>query len=57
MVKKYNIQTDVVDCKIPLLLRKDAMKKAEMIGFAADTVTIFGLLWQNILVICMKLFQ
>ena len=57
MVKKYNIETDVVDCKMPLLLRKDAMKKAEMIGFAADTVTIFGLLWETILVICMKLFQ
>ena len=41
--KKIFIETDVVDYEIPLLLSKDAMKKAGMsIKFATDTVTIFG---------------
>ena len=37
------IETDVVKCDIPLLLSKDAMKKAAMqIDFKADVVKIFG---------------
>ena len=42
-VKKIFIEIDVVNYEIPLLLSKDAMKKAGMsIKFATDTVTIFG---------------
>ena len=41
--KKIFIKTDVVDWEIPLLLSRDALKKAGMnINFATDTVTIFG---------------
>ena len=41
--RKVFIETDVVNCDLPLLLSKDAMKKAEMnIDFSTDTVRIFG---------------
>ena len=41
--KKVLIETDVVKCDIPLLLSKEAMKKASMqIDFKNDTVIIFG---------------
>ena len=37
------LETDVIDGDLPLLLSKDAMKKAEMnIDFTNDSVTIFG---------------
>ena len=40
--KKIFIETDVVDYEIPLLLSKDAMKKAgTSIKFATDIVTVF----------------
>ena len=36
-IQKIYIETDVVDCKVPLLLSKVAMKKAEInIDFAVD---------------------
>ncbi|XP_066911985.1 uncharacterized protein [Clytia hemisphaerica] len=41
--KNVFIETDVIDGDLPLLLSKDAMKKAEMnIDFIHDNVTIFG---------------
>ena len=41
--RKLNIETEVVNCDLPLLLSKDAMKEAEMsIDFSKDTVIIFG---------------
>ena len=41
--KKVNINTDVVDSNIPLLLSKDAMKKACMkLDLESDTAEIFG---------------
>lgn len=37
------IRTDVVDCNIPLLLSKEAMKRAKMqINFECDTVEVLG---------------
>ena len=41
---KINIQTEVIDSEIPLLLSKDAMKKANTIlYFETDSVTMFGM--------------
>ena len=41
--RKLKIETEVVNCDLPLLLSKDAMKKAELsIDFSKDTVTILG---------------
>ena len=41
--KKVFLETDVINGDLPLLLSKDAMKKAEMsIDFIKDEVTIFG---------------
>ena len=41
--KEVFLETDVIDGDLPLLLSKDAMKKAEMnIDFTNDNVTIFG---------------
>ena len=41
--KKIKISTDVIDADIPLLLSKDAMKKAETeINFVTDKVKMFG---------------
>ena len=41
--KKVNINTDVVDSNIPLLLSKDAMKKASMkLDLETDVAEIFG---------------
>ena len=46
--KSVNIVTDVVDTEIPLLLSKDAMKRAfTEIDFVSDTVKMFGV-QQNI---------
>ena len=40
--KKIFIETDGMDCEIPLLHSKDVMRRAGMcINFATDTVTIF----------------
>ena len=41
--KNINIETDVVDSNIPLLLSKDAMKKASMkLDLETDTAEIYG---------------
>ena len=41
--KKINIETDVVDCGIPLLLSKKSMKRAKIkIDLENDTAVIFG---------------
>ncbi len=41
--EKVNIKTDVVDCNIPLLLSKSAMKRAKMnIDFSNDSVRLFN---------------
>ena len=41
--KRCEIETDVVDCKVPLLLSKKAMKRGKMcLDFEKDTVVIGG---------------
>ena len=41
---RLEITTDVVDCDIPLILSKDAMKRANMVlRFREDTVTVNNL--------------
>ena len=41
--KEHELEVYVVDCKIPLLLSLETMKKAEMnINFLEDTVEVFG---------------
>ena len=41
---RSEIITDVVDCDIPLLLSKDAMKRANMVlRFRDDTITVNNL--------------
>lgn len=41
--RNVNIRTDVVDCNIPLLLSRSAMKRAGIvIDFSGDTATLFG---------------
>ncbi len=41
--EKVNIKTDVVDCNIPLLLSRSAMKRAKMnIDFSNDSVRLFN---------------
>ena len=41
--KRCEIETDVVDCKVPLLLSKKAMKRGKMcLDFEKDTVVVGG---------------
>ena len=41
--KRCEIETDVVDCNVPLLLSKKAMKKGKMcLDFEKDTVVVGG---------------
>ena len=55
--KRISIVTDVIDCDIPLLLSKDAMKKAQEVVFLVSHRSCFSLLLVTAVVLWVSIFH